>query len=179
VNLTGLDIETTGTDINAGHRLIQIGIVLPDGGKIVHDVQPTGDITISGEAMKVNGISLARLGAAKKTHVVDETIAADLKGRGFAAQSLTPVGWNVGGFDMSFIKAELPRTAVYFSYRTLDLTGLAMLYELRTGKGYRELKDLFATRTKEILGRDERHDALFDAEAALVALDLFKEMEWK
>lgn len=107
MNLTGLDIETTGTDINKNHRLIQIGIVLPDGEKISYDVQPVGNMLIDADAMAVNGFDIKRMGAAEKTHVVDDQIAANLRSK-YKAGDLTPVGWNVGGFDMCFIKKELP-----------------------------------------------------------------------
>lgn len=174
----GLDIETTGVDINKGHRLIQIGVAFEGGPKIAYDVRPTGDLTISAEALEVNNFTLKRIGEAEPTHIVDDRLSADLRKAGYKLGSITPVGWNVGGFDMCFVKKELPKSAEFFSYRTLDLTGIAMMYELRTGKGYRDLKDEFAAKTKAVLGRDERHDALYDAEAALVVMKLFKELKW-
>lgn len=175
MKLAGLDIETTGTDPYQNHRLIQIGIVLPNGYKTSHDVQPTGSVNIDEEAMKINGFTLKRLAEAMPTWSVDHTLSSELDNEGYKPGELTPVGFNVGGFDMVFVKKELPKTAKFFSYRTLDLTGVAMMLELRTGKSYRELKEEFHKKIAEKLGRDERHDALYDAEAALVAVELFKE----
>ncbi len=174
---TGLDIETTGTDPNKSHRLIQIGIALPNGHKVVHDVLPIGDIMIQAEAMGINHFTLARIGAAETQLIVDNLVSTTLVSYGYNENSLTPVGWNVGGFDMTFIKKELPRTAAFFTYRTLDLTALAIMHELRSGKSYRDLKVEFAAIVAKQLGRDERHDALYDAEAALVAMQLFKELD--
>ena len=175
----GLDIETTGTDPNKNHRLIQIGIAfdLTSGRKIVYDVLPLGDIMIQAEAMGINHFTLARIGAAKPQNEVDNLIADELTSVGYKHNEITPVGWNVGGFDIPFIKKELPLTAQFFSYRTLDLTGCAMMNELRTGVPYRDLKVQFHNVITGILGRDERHDALYDAEAALLAMNLFKEMK--
>lgn len=172
MKLTGLDIETTGTDINKNHRLIQVGIVLPNGEKLSADVRPVGDIMIQAEAMKVNGFTLARIGDADLTHVVDDIMSADIRRNGYKHGDLTPVGWNVGAFDMAFMKKEMPKTAAYFSYRAMDLTALAIAYELRTGKSRLELKQRLAKRVAKKLGRDERHDALYDAEAALVCLNM-------
>jgi len=174
----GLDIETTGTDPNRNHRLIQIGIVFPDRPeKIAHDVLPIGDINIQAEAMAINHFTLARIGAAQPQTDVDNQIEALLTFYGYKENSITPVGWNVGGFDMGFVKKELPKTAAFFSYRTLDLTALAIMHELRSGYPYRDLKVKFAALIAQQLGRDERHDALYDAEAALVAMQLFKDLD--
>lgn len=175
----GLDIETTGTDPNKNHRLIQIGIAfdLTSGRKIVYDVLPIGDIMIQAEAMGINRFTLARIGAAKPQNEVDNLIADELTSVGYKHNEITPVGWNVGGFDMTFIKKELPKTAEFFSHRTCDLTGIAIMQELRSGKPWRELKERFAVIAAEELGREARHDALYDAESALIALRLFKEMD--
>lgn len=177
MQLVGLDIETTGVDINRYHRLIQIGIAFSDpANDLVRDVRPVGDMMIQQDALNVNHFTLDRIGQAQPQHVVDDQLGAELARRGYKRGELTPVGWNVGGFDITFIKKELPRVASFFSYRTLDLTGVAMMHELRTGKGYRDTKDEFHKRIVERLGRDERHDALYDAQAALVAVELFKEL---
>jgi DNA polymerase III epsilon subunit-like protein len=172
----GLDIETTGTDPNKNHRLIQIGIVFSGGSKIAYDVRPIGSVNIDAEAMFINHFTLERIVAATPQTEVDNRIAFQLTSEGYKENSITPVGWNVGGFDMGFVKKELPKTAAFFSYRTLDLTSLAIMHELRSGKSYRDLKVEFAADIAQKLGRDERHDALYDAEAALVAMQLFKEM---
>lgn len=174
--LAGLDIETTGTDYNKGHRLIQIGIAFRDGLKIAYDVQPTGDIMIQQEAMDVNRFTLERIGSAPFTARVDDAISNKLANTGLKEGDITPVGWNVGGFDMGFVKRELPKTAAFFSYRTLDLTGVAIIYELTTGKPYKDLKQELHQKIVERLGRDKRHDALYDAEAALEAVELLKEL---
>lgn len=176
VLLTGLDIETTGIDLYKNHRLIQIGVAIWNGPRYVFDVQPEGHIAIDPGAMKVNGFTLRRMGEAPMTAEVDYMLSKSLAKDGFTEGQLTPVGFNVGGFDLPFIKKELPLVAKFFSYRALDLTGLAILYELKTGRSYRDLKEEFHTKIVKELGKDQRHDALYDAEAALIAVQLFKEL---
>lgn len=176
--LAGLDIETTGLDPYKHHRIIQIGVAINrEDAKFRYtcDIFPEGQMVIDPDAMKINGFTTSRIYHAASTTEVDEDLATLLGGH-YKPGELTPVGWNVGGFDMGFIKKEMPETAQYFAYRTLDLTGVAMMHELRTGKPYRDLKVEMAAKIAEILGRDQRHDALYDAEAALVAVDLFKEL---
>ena len=174
--LAGLDIETTGTDPNKYHRLIQIGIAVKDGPTLKLDIRPDGPLMIEPEALAINGFTLTRIDQGVDRRYADRYIASFLKQKGFKPNSLTPVGWNVGGFDLVFVKRELPRTAEFFAYRALDLTGLAIMYELKTGKSYQGLKEEFNKKIAEMLGRDEQHDALYDAEAALLAIDLFKEV---
>lgn len=175
VQLCGLDIETTGINV-AYNDLIQIGIVLPDGFKVVRDVRPAHEYFIEKEALEVNGFTRLRILKAPLNTKVDEELSGILGLSGYSPGSLTPVGFNVGGFDIPFIKKSLPKTAEFFSYRALDLTALAITYELITGKSYRDLKDEMHKKIAAKLGRDQRHDALYDAEAALIAVDLFKEL---
>jgi DNA polymerase III epsilon subunit-like protein len=178
MNLVGLDIETTGTNYNAGHRLIQIGIAFKDGTKLKEDVQPVGKLTIDPEALDVNGFTLQRIAKARRSDEVDRRLSEQLADLGWTEGSLTPVGWNVGDFDLGFIRHELPLTAEFFSYRVVDLTGIAILHELRTGQNFRKLKARLAEEAVEILGRDERHDALYDAEAALLVLNSLVRFDW-
>lgn len=178
LQLAGLDIETTGVDINAGHRLIQFAAVLPDGQTICHDVLPMGVTVTDPYALQVNGFDVDRIEAGTPNDELDQIVHDKLALAGYNAGDLTPVGWNVGGFDMGFVKRELPKTSAFFSYRTLDLTGLAMLYELRTGVPYRDLKQKLYEEAVRRMGTDKRHDALWDAQAALETLKLFQEMDW-
>ena len=170
----GVDIETTGTDPDAGHRLIQIGIAFAYSPTMGGDVQPIGDINIQADALAVNHFTLARIGAAPLQTDVDTRITFQLSAAGYKAGDITPVGWNVGGFDMVFVKKELPKTAAFFSYRVFDLTTIAIMESLWTGTPYPVVKIKLASKVVECLGRDESHDALYDAEAALIILDYYK-----
>lgn len=177
LTLVGVDIETTGLDPSANHRLIQIGIVLPGGTKICYDVKPYGYMNFTKKALEVNGFTMERIEKGTPQADVDTIISTQLRKQGWTDADLTPVGFNVGAFDMRFIHKELPKTARFFSHRVLDLTGVAIMHELRTGHSYRDLKDEMHAKVVERLGRDQRHDALYDAEAAMVIVDLFKEMK--
>jgi len=173
--LAGVDIETTGLDPDKHHRIIQIGIAT-DTHAFWRDIQPEGPIMIDPRALAVNKFTLTRIGKADHTSVVDRSLDKLLSSAGFKRGDLTPVGWNVGGFDMQFINKELPLTAKYFHYRCVDLTALAIFYEVKTGKSYKDLKEDLKKKVVSIFGSDNEHDALWDAQAALVALRLFKEV---
>jgi oligoribonuclease (3'-5' exoribonuclease) len=174
VKFAGLDIETTGVDASI-HRLIQLGIAVDDL-TINIDVNP-GECVVDPQALEVNKFTPERIAKGITTAEADDFVATELELAGYTHNALTPVGWNVGGFDMVFLKREFPKTARYFAYRTLDLTGVAIMHELRTGKPYRDLKTELAAAVATILGRDQRHDALYDAQAALEAMRLLALMD--
>lgn len=173
VKLCGVDIETSGVNVNI-HSTIQIGIVLPNGKKLVSDLIPQEYLAIDPKALEVNGFTRERLMRAPFAPIVDEELSTTMCEAGYGEGDLTAVGFNVGSFDIPFIRKDLPKVAKFFSYRNLDLTALAIFYELQTGKSYRDLKDRLHEKIVIALGRDQRHDALYDAEASLVALKLFQ-----
>ena len=175
LTLAGVDIETTGLRWNKDHRLIQIAVVT-DKVSYFYPVKPEGPMLVDPEAMAVNKITLSELDNYTRQSAVDMMLSNSLMNCGYGYESITPVGWNVGSFDLGFIQKELPKTSEYFSRRVIDLTSLGRLYELRTGKSYRDLKTEMHAKAVRVLGRDERHNALFDAQSALLALDYFKEL---
>jgi DNA polymerase III epsilon subunit-like protein len=174
----GADIETTGTNPYI-HSLIQIGVCSQPFARreseeaFVSDVGGTAAerMLIEKEAMAVIGFTLARITLAPEAVRVDGRLEAFLRGlcpEGFNV----PVGFNVGQFDMQFVRRELPESYKRFGYRCVDLNsvlftlsecGMGQFDELKTkAKGYAEgtLRDMgFPT---------EKHDALWDAREALL-----------
>lgn len=186
--LAGLDIETTGLDMNENHRLIQIGVYIEDTetgrtSRYTSDVRPLGTIATSEEALLINGFTAKRIMDAPTQATVDAELFTLLKDCGYTYDSLIPVGWNVVAFDMPFIQKELPLATKYFTYpcsthstRAIDLTALGLYYEYKTGTPYKELKKRIATEIELRLGKALWHDAGYDAQAAVEALKYFKEL---
>lgn len=177
----GIDIETTGLNPAQGHRLIQIGLYM--GGqmafKIVKDVLPIGSMTIDQSALNVNGFNLARIGAGTPNDEIDYDLYNQLHGiYKFNEGDIIAVGWNVGSFDMDFIKKEMPKFATLFSHRCCDLSGAAMLISDALGWGnWRDLKAHVQSEVeKEMAGGapSKWHDAGWDAEAAYKAMPILK-----
>jgi DNA polymerase III epsilon subunit-like protein len=165
MNFIGLDIETTGLEIEQFHRLIQIGVAFNRHTVRVYDVKPKGFINYQAEAMAVNRFTVERIEKAAYQDRIDEVLEAACIHREYATGSLTAVGWNVGGFDMTFVKRELPRTARFFSHRVVDLSGICMLIG---GEKWRELKAAEHELIAKELGHQNWHDAGYDALAALM-----------
>lgn len=178
MTFVGLDIETTGLSRAQNHRLIQIGWALADDDFSGSDVYPEGSLNIDAESMAINGFTLERIAAAALGSSVDRNIAnQQLNFHG--GELAVAVGWNVGSFDLPFIRADLPLTAAQFSHRCVDLTGICIMDAHRRGiENYRDLKQDWQNAAEKALGGNGKwHDAIWDARAALKVWELLRKGE--
>lgn len=162
----GLDIETTGSDIDAGAAIIQIGVTFGGYQAFVSDIKPHAGAVIVPEAMAVNKITQERMDAAPSAAEVDENLSQWLISQGIEPRRFIAIGWNVAGFDIPFVKRYLPKTFKFLSYRTVDLN--AIVFTLDPVRGQDRLKKQLKTWTEEGLD-GSAHDALFDATSAIEA----------
>lgn len=178
MTFVGLDVETTGTELGKS-ALVQIGIALPNI-TYVRDVRDplvtTGEIVPDPEALKINGFTMGRIQKAQRIEEVDLILADRLKeDHGITEKSLIAVGWNVGGFDLPFIRRDMPRVSQFFHYRVVDLNSIVFLLA-GNGPNYdrfkEQLKKEAETRVTSTAGW---HDAGFDAEASLAAFQVLIE----
>lgn len=172
MKFVGIDIETTGLDPNQNHRLIQIGIAFGVLDSFGYDVKPEGAMALCPAAMEINHFTPERIEGAEGQSQVDAIIHNKLLERGCSKGELTPVGWNVGAFDMKFISKELPKTAEFFSHRVLDLTPICIYKSFLSGydtaEAWRAMKETEHKRIESLLGEAKWHDAEYDATAALL-----------
>jgi DNA polymerase III epsilon subunit-like protein len=174
----GLDIETTGSDIDAGHGLIQVGIKTEDQFEFVMDVNPL-PCEIDPKAMTIHKIPMERIQAAPTPEVVDARLEAAFADHyGSERVRLIAVGWNVGSFDMPFIKKYLPVSFGRFSYRSVDLNSpLFTIDQARKGlKSIDRFDDIKQKSKRYAAGilaakgvAEAWHDALYDAKAGMLA----------
>lgn len=167
----GLDIETTGLNYLANHRLIQFGTAEGVRDYMSQDIFPVGPIEFDPEAMAVNGFTRQRVFAGKPQLQADVMLAVTFAQHGYTTGSITPVGWNVGSFDLHFVKMELPRTAEFFSHRVVDLTSV---FIVKFGDQWRQKKTEAQKMVEDIVGEAYWHDAGFDAMAALLVLKIIQ-----
>lgn len=181
----GLDGEMTSSEISEGGALIQIGLSLaPDTTFTATIGHRPGSYTADPKAMAVHGITEAAIAAAPSAAVVDAQARRWLLAHGAstAKKLVIPVGFNVGAFDMPFVKATLPGTYRLLSRRTVDLNAVCfamdgMPYEGSTPRwtGWKRLAKRAAAQTLADVGVDAAwHDAGYDAAAALVAFEWLK-----
>lgn len=192
----GLDGEMTGTEITEGAWLCQIGVAADYYGTFAYDitVPKVAQSLAQPQALAVNGFTPERMSAGTPQQEVDEYLYEFLLRIGGDPEKkvLIPVGWNVGAFDMPFVRRFLPRSYSLFSRRTVDLNALCYSmggitpYQggIPTHKGW---KRLAKKKAEVILGTSygdanwhdaewsrrsfepNWHDAGYDAAASLVA----------
>lgn len=76
--------------------------------------------------MRVHGITDEAICAGPPADAVDERLRSFLLANGAETDRrvIEPVGWNVVGFDMPFIRHALPRSAELISRRGVDLNAV-------------------------------------------------------
>ncbi len=185
IRYIGLDGEMTGSGSRDRKRiafkeyqLIQIGLAVEPNVRFVSDVGYDKWIS-QPEAMKVNKFTTQRIYDAPRPAQVDEAACRFIDAWvGPSKRDLHAVGWNVGSFDMPFVREYLPALGDRFSYRSVDLNSI--LYSVvDTDDEYKELKGKAKSGAEVALhnvGIEPKwHDAGYDAAAALMAFKLLRE----
>lgn len=172
----GLDGEMSGTELNEGARLIQIGLALENGLSYVSYINP-GEMSWSYEAEEVHGISQDRIPSFENAADVDASATAFLIEAGADPKQrikTIPVGWNVGSFDMPFLKQTLPNTYKMFSRRTVDLNAICFALDGANGYSASYYKDRSKRYAIEKIGYEDAHDAGWDAKMSLYCFEYLR-----
>jgi len=154
-----LDVETTGLEVSAGHRIIEIGCVellnrRPTGQKFHRYLNPEREIDVG--ALAVHGIELASLLAAPKFCDIAGELIAFIEGAELIIHNAP--------FDVGFVDAELSRLpgnarTVAGMCRVLDTLALARSLH----PGQRNSLDALCKRYSVDNSRRDLHGALLDA----------------
>lgn len=182
----GVDIEATSADLEAGGRICQIGVCLEPGSGFVSDIGWSDSYyTWEAKALEVNGFTLERIEAGPPPEDVDRELYVWLTDQGIQERRLVAVGFNVASFDAPFIKHALPRSWSLFARRSVDLNAVCFTYgscKLYSGGAMlwstwkRWAKRTANERLQAQYGvATHEHDALFDAQQALVAWQWLRE----
>lgn len=155
-----VDLETTGTNVNHGDRIIQIGCVLIQDGEIINHfetkVNPRERIPRS--IAQLTGIEDKDVRTAPLFEDVAGTIYSLLVNTIFVAHNVN--------FDFPFLNAELERAGYpSLPIAAIDTVTLSQIL-LPTAKSFR-LRDLTSSLHIE---HDHPHSAVSDAEATAVLL---------
>ena len=162
-----LDLETTGLDPER-NGVIQVGLVLDLSTYFESEVYPFG-AEFDYEASQVNGVFSREFLKSGGVDLTNHPINIDFQMREWLEQfgekgEFCAVGWNVGSFDMQFVKKNFPNTYKMFGYRNLDLTALRIFATEEYGLD-RDIMQLWAERMliEKKEWQPDRHDALYDA----------------
>lgn len=173
--LAGFDLETSGTD-PAVHGILQVALVMKDNGNyFMRRVKLPEDVTFTYEAQRVNGIDTATAyNGGDDIRKVDEELL-DFIEKNVPGGLISPVGFNVAGFDMQFVKRWLPRSYERFSYHTVDLNAPIVVLAKALDLNENELKTRAKGYAEGALMREgfapTWHDALYDARASLRTME--------
>lgn len=176
----GLDGEMSGTELSEGARLIQIGLAL-DNAAYTANINP-GELSWDPEAEAVHKIPRESLPSEPNADVTDAnaysflvSLGADPKRR----NNTIAVGWNVGSFDMPFVKETLPQLNSLFSRRTVDLNALCFALDGKEENGMRVNAETWKKRSKEYaiekIGYEDAHNAGWDAKMSLYCFYYLRE----
>src|SRR5690348_2328875 len=153
-----LDVETTGLEASAGHRIIEIGCVellnrRPTGQRFHRYLNPEREIDAG--ALSVHGIDMARLAQSPKFAEIAAELVAFIEGAELIIHNAS--------FDVGFLDAEFSRIpglrAVADICRVLDTLALARSLH----PGQRNSLDALCKRYSVDNSRRELHGALLDA----------------
>lgn len=184
----GVDGEMTTAELESGGRLIQIGVtadVDPQGnpleGSFAYTAffNPGEDFAWSDRAEAVHGFTKNQVKAARPASEVDDELVEWLLANGADSSyrgNIIPVGFNIGAFDMPYIKQTLPKTYARLSHRTVDLNALTYALDGKVygnnregydGNAWKSNAKTYAERmiAKLTEGRNVKaaHDAGYDA----------------
>jgi DNA polymerase-3 subunit epsilon len=154
-----LDVETTGLEASAGHRIIEIGCVeilnrRPTGQKFHRYLNP--DREIDAGALAVHGIDLARLLSAPRFADIAAELIAFIEG---AELIIHNAPFDVGFLDAEFARLPGESRCVAGLCRVLDTLALARSLH----PGQRNSLDALCKRYSVDNTKREMHGALLDA----------------
>jgi DNA polymerase III alpha subunit (gram-positive type) len=182
ITYIGIDGEMSGTDIEAGHKLIQIGLAKynEDGGvdKIGYLINP-GEMAWSMEAQEVHQFTKDHIDFhGMKPDYVDSQVS-QWANPSTHRRDFVMVGFNVGSFDRPFIKQTLPLTYGKFSRRSVDLNSVIFSmadtntqFERIKGRA----KDYAIAKMEGMFEgfSNRQHDAIYDAVMSLYCFEYLR-----
>lgn len=165
----GVDIETTGSSFVPNIKTIQLGAFDPKTRDIFREDVGWGEgvFIMDPEATAVHGISRERILAAPSARNIDEQLYAWLTEHGAKPRRVIPIGFNVGAFDMPFVRRDFPKSATLFSYRTADLNAICFALGAAHEVDWRRFKTVAKSYAKAcasgLVPDLKEHDAAYDA----------------
>ena len=178
----GLDLETSSTEQHNG-VILSIGLYDPSGtnwgGRHFYtEIRYTQPIPICAEAMRVNKLKTTLLDNPNLPTLeeAEEKVLWWIRKNHSKPYSYIPVGFNVGSFDMAFIKVHMPRLHALFGYRSVDLNSLLIAEAVNRKSHLIELKKWYKKKAESSALRicqDGPHNALFDAAQAIFILQQY------
>ena len=181
INYIGIDGEMSGTEIDSGHKLIQIGMA-----KYVDErVFSTGTLLNPGvmewseQAEGVHQFSREDIEKYGEDPAMVDQMLADWANPTNHRRDFVMVGFNVGSFDKPFIKQTLPLLYGKFSRRSVDLNSVIFAMSETNGQ-FERIKEASKNYAFEKMDgmfdgfRNRQHDAEYDAVMSLYCFEYLR-----
>lgn len=173
----GLDGEMSSSELDQGGRLLQIGLALANGASYIAMINP-GEMLWDEQAVAVPRFTREMLPSSVNFEEVDRNGYEFMIEQGASPKrrnKTVPVGWNVGAFDMPFVRETLPLTYSLFSRRTVDLNALCFALDGKDNLNFESWKKRSKEYAIKKIGFDNAHDAGWDAKMSLYCFDYLRE----
>jgi hypothetical protein len=177
----GIDGEMSCPDMEKGGKLIQIGLSVNTTlgiETVSYYLRPPADMYWEDRAAEVHKITQEQLRLnGKHPEEVDELLYEWLTSHGANPKQrlkTVPVGFNITGFDMPFVRATLPKTYSLFSRQTAELSGMLWLLDGRKGHSMKTWKEMSLEYAKLNMNTYKPHDAGWDSARHLLCFEYLK-----
>lgn len=183
INYIGIDGEMSGTDIDAGHKLIQIGMAKYVDSRVVSIgvMLNPGEMAWSDQAEEVHQFSREYIREWGEHPSTVDNLLADWANPTPHKRDFVMVGFNVGSFDRPFIKQQLPITYGKFSRRSVDLN--SVIFSMSdTNSAFERIKGRAKDYAIEKMDgmfdgfKDRQHDAEYDAVMSLYCFEYLRKL---
>jgi DNA polymerase III epsilon subunit-like protein len=181
ITYIGLDGEMSGTDINAGHKLIQIGMAKYHEDRIVSTgtLLNPGAMAWSEQAESVHEFSREYIEQNGEDPAMVDQMLADWANPSSHRRDFVMVGFNVGSFDRPFVNQLLPILSSKFSRRSVDLNSLIFMMA-DTNSQFESIKNKAKNYAFEKMEgmfdgfKNRQHDAEYDAVMSLYCFEYLR-----
>jgi DNA polymerase III epsilon subunit-like protein len=181
ITYIGLDGEMSGTDINGGHKLIQIGMAkyVDDSMASIGTLLNPGAMEWSEQAESVHEFSRDFIEKHGEDPAMVDQMLADWANPTAKRRDFVMVGFNVGSFDLPFLKQSLPILASKLSRRVVDLNSI--IFSLSdTNAKFEAIKSRAKDYAFEKMEgmfdgfKNRQHDAEYDAVMSLYCFEYLR-----
>ena len=183
ITYIGLDGEMSGTEVENGHKLIQIGMAKYVDGEMVSigTLLNPGIMEWSDQAEEVHQFSREYIEQNGEDPAMVDQMLADWANPTKQRRDFVMVGFNVGSFDRAFVKQSLPILFSRFSRRSVDLNSI--IFSLSdTNVKFETIKNkakeyAFGKMEGMFDGfKDRQHDAEYDAVMSLYCFEYLQQL---
>jgi DNA polymerase III epsilon subunit-like protein len=181
ITYIGIDGEMSGTEIESGHKLLQIGLAkyVGDSVESIGYLINPGEMAWSEQAESVHQFSREDISSRGLSPSTVDALVSEWANPTDHKRDFVMVGFNVGSFDRPFIKQTLPITYGKFSRRSVDINSVIFTLS-KTNSQFERIKAASKEYAFEKMEgmfdgfKNRQHDAEYDAVMSLYCFEYLR-----